>query len=208
MQAGPCNTASSREQVVRTLVGCGLIIVLALTIGGCARDGAPTDRSTETSEQRRGFGMGGVEQTIAIPASFVRNKPAPWDLSTPERAVRSYLDWISYAYRIGESDVATATQSPYQVVRTDAYIQANLQQERLLDQTLEDISLGKARIEETRALVPARERWSYRYVSIKEPGKTVDGPRTVSYETTYTLTKSEQGWVVHDIEVRRLSNGK
>lgn len=204
MRADPCNIASSREGVVRTLVGCGLVIVLALGVGGCAGNGAST-KGTAASEQRRGFGMGGVEQTIAIPASFVRYKPAPWDLSTPEKAVRSYLDWISYAYRIGESDVATATQSPYQVVRTDAYIQANLQQERLLDQTLEEISFGKPRIEETRALVPARERWSYRYVSIKEPGRTVDGPRTVSYETTYTLTKSEQGWVVHDIEVKRLS---
>lgn len=200
MTEGAANRTHTRPVLATTLCCAFLVGLLALT--GCASDPAKQE------DPKRGYGMGGVEQDIAILAETIDAKPAPWDLSTPELAVRSYLDWVSYSYRIGESDEATPTQTPHQVVRTDAYVQANLQQERLLDQTLTSIDFGKASVDGTRAVIPARETWSYRYVSIKEAGTTIGSPNTASYETTYALVKTEDGWVVDDIEVKALGEVK
>lgn len=183
------------------LVSVALLATL-LVAGGCSKDGEAQP------EDKQGYGMGGVDQEIKLLAEAVNNRPEPWDLATPESAVRSYLDWISYAYRTAESEAATPTQSAYQVVRTDAYIQANLQKERVMDQTLDSITFGKASVEETTASLPAEEHWTYRYVSISEPGKTVEGPNKASYKTTYKLVKSDAGWVVDDIEVAKLESGK
>ncbi|HZL04186.1 MAG TPA: hypothetical protein VFE45_01980 [Coriobacteriia bacterium] len=181
-----------------------VLAVAILSAAGCSR----VEPKPSPAEDKKGYGMGGVEQQIAILAEVVDDKPAPWNLDTPEAAVRSYLDWVSYAYRVAESDVASATQSPHQVVRTDAYVQANLQEERLLDQVLTSITFGSASIEGTRAALPAQEQWSYRYVSITEAGKTIGGPYAASYETTYTLVKGDGGWVVDGIEVKALGEVK
>ncbi len=192
---------------LRAAVAITVVAVVAV-LGGCssAADDAANDRSVE--DTRTGYGMGGVEQDIKLPASVLADKPEKWDLTTPESAVRSYLDWVSYAYRTSESNEATATQSDNQVVRTDAYIQANLQASRLLDQRLSSITFGSPRVVGETTLLPAKERWSYRYMSINEPGKTIEGPLTASYETTYALIKLDRGWVVDDIEVTTIGNVK
>lgn len=196
-----------RSRRVGGALFCFMLAAALLVSAGCSKS---PEAEQPTEEEKKGFGMGGIDQPIAILAEAINNKPAPWDLGTPESAVRSYLDWVSYGYRIAESDVASLTQSPYQLVRTDAYVQANLQQERLLDQTLTSITFGEASIDGDKAVLPAQEEWSYRYVSIVEAGKTVDGPHTAKYETTYTLVKSEDGtgWVVDTIDVKALGEVK
>ena len=186
------------------VIACCVLAVALLSAAGCSS--AETKQAAE--DDRKGYGMGGVDQPIKLLAATVNNRPEPWDLKTPESAVRSYLDWVSYAYRIAESDEASLTQSPYQVVRTDAYVQANLQKSRLLDQTLDSIVFGKASVDGTRAVLPAKEKWTYRYVSVEEAGKTISGPHKASYVTTYTLVKTEDGWVVDDIEVKPLGEVK
>lgn len=191
--------SSGARALAALLIGTLLAIAL-LTSAGCAGTGA----SQPAEEEQRGYGMGGVNQQIHLLESVVEDKPAPWDLSTPEKAVRSYLDWVSYAYRTAESDVASQTQSAYQLVRTDAYVQANLQEQRLMDQQLVSITFGTPSVEGSSAVLPAEEEWTYRYVSISEAGKTLSGPHTANYETTYKLIKEEHGWVVDDIEVTPL----
>ena len=153
--------------------------------------------------------MAGPAQTVVISKQAIADKPEPWDLTTPESAVRSYLDWMSYAYRITESSAATPTMSAEQEVRVDSYVQYNLQKSQILDQTLKSITFGKPSVEGTTALLPAKEKWTYRYVSIKEVGKTLAGPFTASYDTTYTVVKNKKGgWVVDTVAVKALGDVK
>jgi alpha-L-arabinofuranosidase len=196
---------AARSNGAGAVILFGVLAAALLFSAGCSK---AADSDIPAAEDKKGYGMGGVEQEIAILAETVNNKPAPWNLETPESAVRSYLDWVSYAYRVAESDVATPTQSPFQVVRTDAYVQANLQQERLLDQVLTSITFGSASIEGTKTVLPATEQWSYRYVSIKDAGKTIGGPYTANYETIYTLVNGDNGWVVDGIDVKTLGEVK
>ena len=188
----------ARAKVAIVLVAGIALASAMLALAGCSSTEEPQQAA---EDERKGYGMGGVDQSIALLASTIEDQPEPWNLGTPESAVRSYLDWVSYAYRVAESDVASQTQSAYQLVRTDAYIQANIQEQRLLDQVLESLTVGEPSIEGSTAVLPAEEEWSYRYVSIVEAGETISGPHTAHYKTTYTLVNTENGWVVDDIEV-------
>jgi len=158
-----------------------------------------------------GRNMAGPAQTVVIAKSALESRPKPWVLATPEAAVRSYLDWVSYAYRIAQSEVATPTMSPTQEVRVDSYVQYNLESSRLIDQRLVAITFGKLSVGQTHTIVPAKESWAYRYVSIKAPGgTTIGGPYTASYDTTYTVVKSHKGsaWVVDAVDVKALGKVK
>jgi len=194
--------SSSARTIVALFLGALLALTL-LALAGCAGTQTPQPAS---EDEPRGFGMGGVDQQVHLLASVVEDTPAPWDLTTPEKAVRSYLDWVSYAYRTAESEAASQTQSAHQLVRTDAFVQAQLQEQKLMDQQLVSITFGTPSIEGSSAVLPAEEEWTYRYVSITEAGKTLSGPHTANYETTYKLVKEEHGWVVDDIEVKTLGS--
>src|SRR5574340_859099 len=98
------------EVVLR--VATAALLVLA-TAGGCS----------DPSGQRAGS-VGDAVQ------------PAPQDLSTPESAVRSYLDWVSFAYRMANSDIPTATMTPEEGVRVDSYIQLNRTEGKGIEQSL------------------------------------------------------------------------
>ena len=124
-------------------------------------------------------------------------------LTTPESAVRSYLDWVSYANRNGQSSLATATMTPSEGVHVDSYIQYNLQKSRLIDQTLTSITFGTPTVGSTSTLVPTKEKWTYRYVSIAVGNKLVGGPYTVDYDVTYTVVKSSNGdWLVDSVDAK------
>lgn len=194
--------ASSAKTLFALACGVALGLTVLMSVG-CSTSG---DTQASADEEKMGFGMGGVDTEIRILASSLENQPEIWDLSTPEASVRSYLDWVSYAYRTAESEAASATQTPSQLVRIDAYIQANVQEQRLLDQTLTSLTLGEPSIEGSTAVVSAEEEWSYRYVSIVEAGETISGPHTAHYKTTYTLQKTEDGWLVDDIEVETIGD--
>ena len=153
--------------------------------------------------------MAGPVVDVNVTPEALASRPEPWDLTTPESAVRSYLAWTSYGYRIGASEVATPTMIGYELVRTDAYVQYNIQKNRLIDQKLDSITFGKASVEGSRTLVPAKEKWTYRYVSIKTAGETVGGPYKASYDTTYTVVRSDKGtWVVESVEAKPLGKVK
>jgi hypothetical protein len=110
--------------------------------------------------------------------------------------------------RIAQSDVASPTMSAEQEVRVDSYTQLNLEKSRLIDQTLSSISFGTPSVGSTSTLLPAREQWTYRYVSIKTVGKTIAGPYSVGYDTTYMVIKTAMGWVVDSIQVKALGTVK
>lgn len=194
---------SRSARIVTRAAFCCLVGVALLGIAGCsgsASNGASSGSGSQDASGVVGAHMAGPAVDINVTGEAVASKPKPPVLTTPESAVRSYLDWVSYAYRIGTSEVATPTMTPLEGVRIDSYTQYNLQKLQLLDQTLKSITFGKANIEGSRAIVPATEKWDYRYVSIKTAGKTVGGPYSASYDTTYTLVRSGQSWVVDSVD--------
>ncbi|MEI6624681.1 MAG: hypothetical protein WCP28_22560, partial [Actinomycetes bacterium] len=107
-----------------------------------------------------GASMAGPVVDINVTPSAVASRPKPWVLSTPQSAVRSYLDWISYAYRTGNSSAAKATMISYEEVRVDSYVQFNIEKTQLIDQTLTSITFGKPSVGSTSTLVPAKETWT------------------------------------------------
>ena len=195
------------------LVTAATLLCLALLAlfgsAGCSSGTAAksSGSSTETSAPV-GANMAGPTQRIVISKQAVAAKPHPWVLDTPESAVRSYLDWTSYAYRITESSAATPTMSDKQEVRVDSYLQMNLEKSQILDQALESIKFGTPSVGATNTRLPATEHWSYRYVSLDEVGKTLRGPYTADYDTTYTVVKTKNGWVVDNVAVKALGDIK
>jgi hypothetical protein len=134
--------------------------------------------------------------------------PAPWDRSTPEAAVRSYLDWTTYAYRMVNSDLATQTMSAEEEVRVSSYVQLNKEAGKLINQRLVSLDFGKASKEATRSLVPTRESWEYSYLSIGAL-KSLTPTYTASYEVTYTVISPKKGiWVVDSVAAKPLGEVK
>src|SRR5665648_678196 len=140
---------------------CCLACVALLAVAGCSgsQGTGPSSGSSDASKTV-GAHMAGSAAEVNISPATIAARPKPWVLTTPESAVRSYLDWVSYAYRVGDSQVATATMSSYEEVRIDSYIQYNLQKSRLIDQKLVSITFGEASVGATSTLVPATEKWT------------------------------------------------
>lgn len=151
-----------------------LAMLLVASVGGC---------KSEPS-------LGTVGEAVA---------PAPWDLSTPESAVRSYLDWVSFSYRMANSDIPTATMTPEEGVRVDSYIQLNRMEGRGIEQFLDRFEITAVSQETSAAVVAARESWRYRYFSL-ETLEYLTEEYTASYDTTYTLVARPEGWLVDRVE--------
>jgi hypothetical protein len=152
-----------------------------------------------------GMNMAGPVVDVNVTEEALDSEPDDPDLSTPEAAVRSYLDWTSYAYRTAQSVVAVPTMTSYQEVHVDSYIQYNLQKGRLLDQRLTSVSFGDIVSQDGTATVPVKETWEYSYVSVSEAGKVIGGPYEISYDAVYTVVKNEAGdWVVDAVEATPL----
>jgi hypothetical protein len=131
-------------------------------------------------------------------------EPAPPDFATPESAVTTYLDWITYAYRIADSDVATAVMTPWEHVRVDSYIELNRQQGRAIDQELLLFEVRSSESEDGTATVAVREEWTYRYFSL-ETGDYISEPLTASYDTTYTVVREDERWLVDSVDAEPLA---
>jgi hypothetical protein len=131
--------------------------------------------------------------------------PASPDLSDPERAVASYLDWVSFAYRMANSDIPTQTLTPIEGVRVDAYIELNRQENRAIEQSLVAFELRGVSAAEPTATVTAHEEWEYRYFTLDTIVWSSD-PLSASYETTYTLVQQPDGrWLVDDVDATPLT---
>ncbi|MCK8114948.1 hypothetical protein [Anaerosoma tenue] len=186
---------------VRTVIVCCLVVLLGLGLGvstGCTSDEAGGEA------EAAGEGMGGPAVEVQVTEEALASEPETIDLSTPEAAVRSYLDWSSYAYRIAQPRVALPTMTSYQEVRVDAYIQYNIQKGRLIDQTLESLEVQDVREGEESVEVVVKETWSYNYVSVKNAGEVISGPHEASYDAIYTVVQQGDDWVVDAVEATAL----
>jgi len=137
------------------------------------------------------------ETTRTVGAPVV---PERYDQSSPETAVRSYLDGISYSYRVGDSEAASQTMTPFEWVRVDAYIEKNRQEGKAIEQRLEALEiLGSTGVEPT-VTVSARESWVYRYFSIPD-GAYQSEELTAAYKTEYTVVFEGGIWKVDKVSV-------
>lgn len=175
-------------------------------IGG-KPEGGGDPGSTETTQQVN-YGMAGPPQDVVVSRAAIESTPTPPALESPESAVRSYLDWISYGYRTAQPVFAEPTMSTAESVRIDAYNEYNLQKQRIIDQSLVSITFGDATIDGATATITTSEVWTYRYVSISEPGKTIDGPFEATYNAVYTLVQGDAGWVVDSVAAERVGDSQ
>jgi hypothetical protein len=189
---------------------CCLACVALLGMAGCSggTSGARTIAGSSNASGTVGANMAGVQMEVHISQQALNTMPGARVLTTPESAARSYLAWTSYAYRIAQSVVATPTMGADEAVRIDSYIQYNLEKKRLLDQSLQSITFRKPSIEGTRTLVPTKEKWTYRYISIDAGNKVLGGPYSASYDATYTIVKTARGWVVDSAKAKSVGEIK
>jgi hypothetical protein len=198
------------RRVTLMLVAAAIACLLVLGMAGCSEvgTGASTGKGSADTSVTSGH-MAGPPLEVHISQATVGQQPAPWVLTTPESAVRSFLAWTAYAYRIGQSEAATRTMSATEEVQVDSYCQYNLEKGRLLDETLTSIAFGKASVGATHTLVPTKESWKYSYLSVKEGNATLGGPYSAEYETTYTVVKNTRGeWLVDSVKAKPLGTVK
>jgi len=187
----------------RRLVLLGLAGAVLVAVSGCSGGSTGASTGSATSSPTVGAHMAGPAADVYVTQAAVDAKPKAVNLKTPEAAVRSYLDWTTYAYRIGQSAFAAPTMSSYEGVHVDSYIQYNIEKSRLIDQTLTSITFGKPSVAGTRTLVPTVEAWTYSYLSTASGNKVLGGPFTAAYDTTYTVVKSPNGgWVVDSVDAK------
>ena len=201
---------NDRPQLLARLAAIACLAALALlALTGCTQGTTPTGSVKGAGSQAAsatGHAMAGPDVKVFIPQSIIDAKPAPWDLSSAQSAVRSYLDWTSYAYRIATSDAASKTMTPDEEVRVDSYNQYNLENKKLLEQKLTSITFGTPSKTATATLLPAKEVWTYSYLSTDSGNKVVGGPYTVGYDSVYTVIKGKDGkWLVASVKANKTS---
>jgi len=126
-------------------------------------------------------------------------QPPPPALKDPRTAVYSYQLWISYAYRVLRSDVASRTFDPYEEVRVDSYVQFNREKGRAIDQRLLVANLKSYETQGSTSTVALHEEWAYRYIDTRT-GKYESPVLNAAYETTYTVVREGSDWVVHSVD--------
>lgn len=126
--------------------------------------------------------------------------PMHLDRSTPEAAVHAYLDGISFAYRVADSDIASDTYSEWEYVRVDSYIELNRQEGRGIEQTLTAFEVRDQSGDESTMTVSTYEEWMYRYFSLSSLEYTSE-EMTAAYNADYTVIRDEDLWVVDKVKV-------
>lgn len=187
-----------------------LALGLALALTGC--DGAggngTSDGASEETTPGVSYGMAGAPKDVMVSREAIESTPTAPVLDTPESAVSSYLDWISYGYRTAQPGFAQPTMSDAEMVRVDAYNEYNIQKDRIINQTLDSVSFGDPEITADRATISTHETWTYWYVSITEPDTILDGPFKAEYDAVYELVQSDAGWVVDSVDADRLGESE
>jgi hypothetical protein len=128
--------------------------------------------------------------------------PRRWDLTSPESAVRSYLAWVTYSYRMVDSGLSTPTMEPTETVRVDSYIQLNRERGRGIDQRL--VTLRVTRLERTApdlATIVTYEEWEYRYFDIADPARSLSSLDHATYAVAYSVVRGQDGlWRVARVD--------
>ena len=187
---------SPAQSVSRAIAMAGVLGLLAagvLACGGCRGTGVVSGSREASASQEMTVGQ--FPESEPTPGK----PPPPPMLTKPESSVYSYLLWISYAYRVLNSDVAVAAFSPYEEVRVSSYVEYNREQGRAIDQRLVGQIVRSVSSEGATSTVATVDAWKYRYIDIKT-GKYSSPIHDASYDSTYTLVKSDKGWLVDSVK--------
>ena len=174
------------------LVVSALLISAVLLLVGCGVG----DQSQEV--------LPGVNPDPAMGPGVYAVPPEP-DLVTPESAVASYLDWVTLAFRLANSDLSTPTMTPFEDVRVDSYIELNRQENRAIDQTITVFEIEEVLTQEPTATVSAYEEWRYRYFTL-DTLVWIGEEEEVSFDAIYTVILQPDGrWLVDSVEATELT---
>ncbi len=124
----------------------------------------------------------------------------PPRLATPEESVRTYLEYVTLAYRMANSEATTRTATDYENVRIDAYIELNREKGQGIEQRLLSFASGVPSSTADTATVTAKETWEYRYFDLRTLAY-VSEPTKASYDATYTVVRQPDGrWLVDAVK--------
>jgi hypothetical protein len=170
------------------------LVVVSAMLMGCG-SGAPTGGGSA----KRSEDMTAGEFPESIPPSVT--VPPPPMLDSPRAAVLSYLLWISYAYRVSNSEVASPTFSVNEEVGVNSYVQKTIEEGHTIDQRLVDFKINKTQSAGTTATLEAHEVWRYRYID-RATGRYASEPLNAVYDTVYTVVKNKDTgmWQVEDVK--------
>ena len=203
---GPKTRASRAMRVVSASV---LAAALVLALSGCGGSSTGTsDGASEETTPSVSYGMAGAPKDVMVSREAIESTPTAPVLDTPESAVRSYLDWISYGYRTAQPRFAEPTMTEAEMVRVDAYNEYNIQKDRIINQTLDSVVFGEIEITGSSATVATEEEWTYWYVPVATPNTILSGPFKAEYKAVYTLVKSDSGWLVDSLDAERLGESE
>ncbi|MBS3974115.1 MAG: hypothetical protein KGZ89_04530 [Actinobacteria bacterium] len=183
--------ATTRNIILILLISMAFLSSIALL--GCAATGGDGGSAAGESATEDGAS----EETPT--AQFT--PPENTDLSTPEKAVRTYLDWISYAYRTKNPQAAWDYMTSWEFVRVDAYAQKNLAEGRGIDQQLTVFDITQVSGSETTKSVDTNEEWVYRYFG--PDGEYISEELTATFANRYTVVRDAQRgvWLVDRVYV-------
>ena len=183
---------------VRTILAVLLVASLAGALFGCGR----ADQAEKAPESVASWEatIGTLAEVEPVPSQ----EPPPPMLRDPQTAVYSYMLWISYAYRTLNSQITTQAYDPYQEVRVSAYVDYNRQEKQALDQRILVAKVKSAESVGSTATVTMHEEWAYRYIDVTT-GKYKSPVTHVTYESTYTVVKLADDWLVNSVEASRTS---
>lgn|GEM_PF-2684805 len=131
--------------------------------------------------------------------------PLPTEMkqSTPEEAVETYWEWLTYSYRYMESDIASPTMTPDLAQRVSYYITMNAADRKALNQRLDSFEVLQSDVEDVLATVTTRETWTFNYLSL-DTG-TFDEPVTEEYQVKYTVLLVDGYWRVQSVNADYLT---
>lgn len=198
------------SRAMRVVFMAALSAALVLSLAGCGEGGAPesSDGSSQETTPGVSYGMAGAPKDVMVSREAIESTPTAPVLDTPESAVRSYLDWISYGYRTAQPRFAEPTMTEAEMVRVDAYNEYNIQKDRIINQTLDSVVFGDIEITGSSATVATEEEWTYWYVPVATPNTILSGPFKAEYNAVYTLVKSDSGWLVDSLDAERLGESE
>lgn len=178
-------------------IAAAAVTVVALCalafVGGCT-DGRESSDDAGAQATSTAFPSQRPDRPV-VPAAAV--------LDTPTHSVESYLRWISFAYRVADSDVATQAFSANEEVRVNSYVQLNKNKRQAIDQRLVGFEVESVRAQGATATVIAAEQWEYRYISM-DTGAYSSPAYSVQYRTEYTVLKDpKKGWLVDGVQVQQ-----
>lgn len=186
----------SKVRMVTTML---IVASLSVTLFGCKSADKSATETTDPASWESTIG------TLAQAKPAPSQSPPPPMLRDPQTAVYSYMLWISYAYRTLNSNLTSQAYDSYQDIRVGSYVDYNRQEKQALDQRLLVAKVKSARSVGDTATVAVHEEWAYRYIDITT-GQYKTPVTNISYETTYTVVRLNNNWMVHSVEATRNSN--